>query len=71
MTLRGRLKAVFLGGQAWTLAADDGVTWQIVGPVPAELNGELVVVEGRPSEEQFGLNMLGRIFQAESVKAQS
>ena len=70
MTLRGRLQAVFLGGNAWTLAAEDGVTWQIIGPVPSELDGQLVVVEGRPAENQFSLNMLGSIFEANSVKAQ-
>ncbi len=70
MKLKGRLKSVFLGGPAWVLEAEDGVTWQIVGDVAADLEGGLVFVEGNPSEKQFGVNMIGAIFEAESIRRQ-
>ncbi len=70
MKLTGRLKSVFFGGPAWVLETEDGATWQIVGNVPDDLDGSLVLVEGEPGEKQFGVSMIGAIFEAESIQRQ-
>lgn len=70
MTIRGRLKRVFFGGEAWVVETDEGVTWQLSGDVPTHLDGQSVVIEGQPGEQQFGITMSGPIFEAASIKAE-
>ena len=53
----GKLKKVDLGAGAWVLETDDGER-PLDGPVPEDLEGQDVVVEGKEAS-LFGFAMTG------------
>lgn len=66
-TLTGTLRRVDLGPGAWTLDADDGETWHLVGIIPETLDGRRVQVTGRQAD-LFSFAMTGRSFEVESIR---
>jgi hypothetical protein len=68
MTLKGTLRKVDLGAGGWVLEAG-GKRVQLVGDVPAGLDGKRVEVEGR-KVEALGFLMTGDgTFEVSAVKA--
>jgi hypothetical protein len=52
---------------AWVLVTDRGEQLQLVGPVPPELRGRAVVVEGATADA-LGAAMVGPIIQVKRVR---
>lgn len=67
MTWTGRLERRDVGMGAWVLVTDRGEQLQLVGPVPPELRGRAVVVEGATADA-LGAAMVGPIIQVKRVR---
>jgi len=67
MTWTGRLERRDIGTGAWVLVTDQGEQLQLVGPVPPELRGRAVVVEGATADA-LGAAMVGPIVQVKRVR---
>ncbi|MBW2253824.1 MAG: hypothetical protein JRI25_04420 [Deltaproteobacteria bacterium] len=55
---KGKLKRVDLGAGVWVLKTKSGRKYQLDGPIPEDLEGEKVVVEGK-KESLLGFGMTG------------
>ena len=68
MKLTGTLTREFFGGEIWVLRTDDGGQFQLVGKVPQGMEGARVRVKARPSDNNFGVSMVGPIVDLVSIK---
>jgi len=57
-TWKGTLKHVDLGAGVWVLETRGGKKHQLDGPIPEDLEGKKVVVEGE-KESLLGFGMIG------------
>ena len=69
MNLTGMLTREFFGGEVWVLRTDDGAQYQLTGEVPAHLEDQRVKVKASPSENAFGIGMIGQILDVTSIEA--
>lgn len=69
MKLTGTLTREFFGGEVWVLRTDEGAQYQLTGDVPAALEGHRVNVQAEPSDNAFGIGMIGPILDVQSVEA--
>ena len=65
--MNGILKRVDLGPGAWVLETSDGQRYQLMGDVPAELEGKPVQVEGEVVEA-FSFAMAGPTLEVRSIR---
>ena len=68
MKLTGPLTREFFGGEVWVLRTDEGAQYQLAGKVPASLEGQRVKVKAKPSENAFGIGMVGDILDVQDIK---
>lgn len=69
MTLTGTLSREFFGGEVWVLRTDDGGQYQLAGSVPAKFEGKRVKVDATPSNNNFGISMVGQVLDLQSIKS--
>ncbi|MFH1468613.1 MAG: DUF5818 domain-containing protein [Pseudomonadota bacterium] len=64
---QGRLEKGPLGPGIWKLEADDGRAYQLVGDIPARLEGKRVVVTGE-RDGLLGLAVLAGVIRVEQIR---
>jgi hypothetical protein len=69
MKLKGTIRRSDLSGGHWTLEADDGETYQLVGKIDGCKDGIKAEVDGKVDEQAMGIGMTGPHFQVSSIKA--
>lgn len=68
MKLHGQLSKEFFGGEIWVLRTRDGAQYQLQGRIPDGLEGREVAVRASPSENSFGIGMVGEILDVQSIR---
>jgi hypothetical protein len=66
--LQGVIRRNSVEGGVWTLAAQDGITYQLIGADPGALSdGARVEVEGEVDEQAMGFAMVGPHLKVRSI----
>lgn len=68
MKLSGQLSKEFFGGEIWVLRTREGAQYQLQGRIPEALEGKQVAVSASPSENAFGIGMVGEILDVSSIR---
>lgn len=66
-TWRGTLRRGMPGLGTWSLDADDGRRYQLVGRIPTTLEGRRVEVRGR-SDGLMGIAVLDGVIEVEAIR---
>ena len=69
MNLTGTLTREFFGGEVWVLRTAEGAQYQLTGDIPEALEGHRVSVQAKPSDNAFGIGMIGPILDVQSIDA--
>ena len=69
MKVKGTLKRTDIEGGHWTLQADDGEQYQLVGKVDGATDGQRVEVEGKVDKNAMGIGMMGAHLNVQKLTA--
>jgi len=69
MKLKGTIRHTDVEGGHWTIEADDGETYQLIGNVDGAKDGMKAEVEGKVDKGAMGFAMVGPQFEVKKLSA--
>ena len=70
MKLVGKLEHRDIGPGVWTLVSE-AQSWTLIGPIPPQLAGQTVEVDGSPANMSAGFGMTGQLFEIRTINPRS